>query len=465
MWQLSFPVSEEEAVLLQKEGPEALLRRARTLCSGWHPPIPQLLESTLPTCVTGYPCYDRDTLAPEVLRRVPVDNEVCGFSRVTLMGDALHPMSPFKGQGANQALVDAVSLASFLDLGVKVAGGVRELQRRRAQEKAEADLLPPSHVVKNAVIETTPSQPPLMLHCSVCKARAHPRAAAKFERSLELFLKGPGDDGVDGGGVNVNNGAEQVGTAEKCNNLFGYEARRDSVVSSAGGCSLIENSHASVRASRVGEKEALLISADTTANTESFLLPVMMAGPGERKQQENFTGWPSYTCTQCSRDAAIREKRVNTKIRMPRKARGDPYTGWRVVEGREEAILRAAERAAQRGANPSTRSPRVRWKGGSTPQTAGGDAAMEENVFIDPLSYALAGFEKVALARAAEKVTQSRDAALYLHTLEATSPANCTRTAAKRVVGEKERLCAVLSSQEYLKAKELAQKLFAAGEK
>jgi 2-polyprenyl-6-methoxyphenol hydroxylase-like FAD-dependent oxidoreductase len=132
MWQLSFPMTEKEAKDLSARGAQALKEEAQRRCH-WHDPIPQILAATLEVQISGYPVYDRELLQPELLEK---------GGPVTLIGDAAHPMSPFKGQGANQALLDALALARGISKGCRPLSGWREAGiRKSVLTEFEAEML------------------------------------------------------------------------------------------------------------------------------------------------------------------------------------------------------------------------------------------------------------------------------------------------------------------------------------
>ena len=81
------------------DGRQAELLR---LFGGWHAPIPALLRATDPAAI----------LRNDIIDREPLPRWSNG--RVTLVGDAAHPMTPNLGQGACQAIEDAVALADCL---------------------------------------------------------------------------------------------------------------------------------------------------------------------------------------------------------------------------------------------------------------------------------------------------------------------------------------------------------------
>jgi len=95
---------------------------------GWHAPIASLLEATA----------EEHLVRTDINDRPPVTRWSKG--RVTLLGDAAHPMTPNMGQGGCQAIEDAVVLAGCLAREADVPAALAAYERRRI-ERANSFVL------------------------------------------------------------------------------------------------------------------------------------------------------------------------------------------------------------------------------------------------------------------------------------------------------------------------------------
>jgi 2-polyprenyl-6-methoxyphenol hydroxylase-like FAD-dependent oxidoreductase len=89
------------------------------LFAHWHQPIAALIEATEPgNIIKNYAC-DRKPL------------KGWGEGRVTLLGDAAHPITPNVGQGACMAIEDAACLAKCLQSGMDLGAAFRRYEALR----------------------------------------------------------------------------------------------------------------------------------------------------------------------------------------------------------------------------------------------------------------------------------------------------------------------------------------------
>lgn len=90
----------------------------------WHRPIASLVEGTDASAVLRNDIYDRPPA------------RTWSRGRLTMVGDAAHPMTPNLGQGACQALEDAVVLARALRAAPDIAGAWQLYERTRRPRAA-----------------------------------------------------------------------------------------------------------------------------------------------------------------------------------------------------------------------------------------------------------------------------------------------------------------------------------------
>jgi 2-polyprenyl-6-methoxyphenol hydroxylase-like FAD-dependent oxidoreductase len=114
MWGFSARRAAFAAADLEQHAAEELKRVVLALMQDWHPALRLLVVAAEPSTVSAFAVKTSVPIPPWKTRNV------------TLLGDALHNMTPFRGIGANTALRDAASLRQALS----------------AVQRGEQDLIP-----------------------------------------------------------------------------------------------------------------------------------------------------------------------------------------------------------------------------------------------------------------------------------------------------------------------------------
>jgi hypothetical protein len=147
MWQLSFATTSK--TVLGPLDASSLRSYVMETCQSWHEPVMALIHATPDESIWGTDLMDRDPrqVYQELVLQSPT-NVRDGMTtrrqqhpstptppRLAIIGDALHSMSCFKGQGANQALADGPLLAEWLQksaIDAALKGWWRETLNRTA---------------------------------------------------------------------------------------------------------------------------------------------------------------------------------------------------------------------------------------------------------------------------------------------------------------------------------------------
>jgi len=121
------PMSQERAYwFVQKYAPEGeedkpggKKNEILALFHDWHDPIPSVIEATAEADILRNDIYELQHL------------HQWSHGRVTLLGDAAHAMTPNLGQGACQAIEDAIALANCLNETANVRAALKNYEKRR----------------------------------------------------------------------------------------------------------------------------------------------------------------------------------------------------------------------------------------------------------------------------------------------------------------------------------------------